>query len=338
MVAERAASAIERARLHQAERRSEERFRLLVDSVRDYALFMLDDAGKVSSWNAGAERMFGHARSPSSASRCRSCMVTSPNSTRPSPRFSPALAPTATFGTRDGDCVRMGRASGPTPRSRRCTTRTTVDLIGFAKVTRDLTEQRRFDEALVAAKEQAEAASAAKSQFLATMSHEIRTPINAVLGYTQLLDMGLSGPITPEQRLQLNRVEASARHLLGLVNELLDLAKIEAEQLRVERIRASMPEAANEAIALVFPQANARGLTLTTSCVGDDDISYTGDPHRVEQILVNLLSNAVKFTPGRRPHRAHVRLQRRSTDRRPDVRRDALVLRACCRHRHRHSR
>jgi hypothetical protein len=129
------------------------------------------------------------------------------------------------------------------------------------------------------------------------MSHEIRTPINAILGYTDLLDLGLDGPVTEGQRGRLARVRASSRHLLGLVNELLDLAKIEADQLRVERVRASAGEAAAAALALVYPQGHARGLVVTSRCVGGADAAYMGDPHRVEQILTNLASNAVKFTP-----------------------------------------
>ena len=297
LVAERAASAIERARLHQAERRTEERFRLLVDNVRDYALFMLDQHGNVSSWNVGAERLFGHPAT-NIIGRPISWLYDADEAEHGTPA---ALLERARI---DGNVRHEGwrmRADGSRFWADAIITALHDEddghLLGFAKVTRDLSEQRRIDEALVAAKEEAEAASAAKSQFLATMSHEIRTPINAVLGYTQLLEMGLSGPVNADQRTKLSRVEASARHLLGLVNELLDLAKIEADQLRVERIRASVQEAADEAISLVFPQANARGLALTTRCVGGDDVVYTGDPHRVEQILVNLLSNAVKFTP-----------------------------------------
>jgi PAS domain S-box-containing protein len=296
LVAERAASAIERGRLHQAERRMEQRFRLLVDNVRDYALFMVDAAGTVSSWNAGAERLFGH---PAAAiiGQPLSRLYDSGDAEQELPSAMLARA------TVDGNVRHEGwrvRADGSRFWADAVITALHDEddgsLLGFAKVTRDLTEQRRIDEALLAAKEDAEAASAAKSQFLATMSHEIRTPINAVLGYTQLLEMGLSGPVNADQRAKLHRIEASARHLLGLVNELLDLAKIEAEQLRVERVRASVHEAADEAISLVFPQATARGLSLTSTCLGDA-VTYAGDPHRVEQVLVNLLSNAVKFTP-----------------------------------------
>jgi signal transduction histidine kinase len=129
------------------------------------------------------------------------------------------------------------------------------------------------------------------------MSHEIRTPINAVLGYADLLDLGLDGQLSEPQHERVARIRASGRHLLGLVDELLDLAKIEAEQLRVERVKASAAEAAATALALVYPQATARGLSVDARCAAGADAAYMGDPHRVEQVLTNLLANAVKFTP-----------------------------------------
>jgi signal transduction histidine kinase/CHASE3 domain sensor protein len=150
-----------------------------------------------------------------------------------------------------------------------------------------------------AARGQALAANSAKSEFLATMSHEIRTPINATLGYAQLLEMGISGPLTDTQRTQVERIRASSQHLLGLVNEVLDLAKVESGTLTVQDERARSGEAVDAALALLRPQAAAKGVTLSEQCEGDHDTSYVGDVHRVRQILTNLVANAVKFTgPG----------------------------------------
>jgi PAS domain S-box-containing protein len=139
-------------------------------------------------------------------------------------------------------------------------------------------------------------ANRAKSDFLATMSHEIRTPINAVLGYSELLELGISGPLTEEQRTQLGRIRASTKHLLGLVNEVLDMAKIESGRLTVERDQAVTGETADAALSLILPQAAARGVTLSERCEGARSALYLGDEYRVRQVLINLLANAVKFT------------------------------------------
>lgn len=164
---------------------------------------------------------------------------------------------------------------------------------------------RLFQEAETA-RQAAESASAAatsanraKSDFLATMSHEIRTPINAVLGYSELLELGLSGPLTDGQRNQLSRIRASTTHLLGLVNEVLDLAKIESGALRVEVAEAVTGDTMDAALSLIRPQAAAKGITLSERCEGTREARYMGDEHRVRQVLTNLLANAVKFTdPG----------------------------------------
>jgi signal transduction histidine kinase len=147
----------------------------------------------------------------------------------------------------------------------------------------------------------ADAANRAKSDFLATMSHEIRTPINAVIGYTELLELGLSGPLTDDQRSQLARIRASTQHLLGLVNEVLDLAKIESGTLQVEAAQANVGTTVEAALALIRPQATAKGIALSERCEGVREAAYLGDEHRVRQVVINLLGNALKFTdPGGR--------------------------------------
>jgi len=142
----------------------------------------------------------------------------------------------------------------------------------------------------------ADEANAAKSAFLATMSHELRTPINAVIGYAELLVTGIGGEPTGEQRRFIDRIRSSSAHLLTLVNEVLDLAQIESGRTRVRRDTAGVATPLRDAMALVHPMADKKGVAMEVVDGDDPPLTFLGDEDRVRQILVNLLSNAVKFT------------------------------------------
>ncbi len=170
-------------------------------------------------------------------------------------------------------------------------------------VVTDVTQRKHDDveraallESAERAREEAEEANRAKSEFLATMSHEIRTPINAILGYTQILDMGISGRVSPDQRVQLDRLRRSAAHLLTLVNELLDLGKVESGRMRIGVEEAQADEVIEDALAISRPHALSRAIQIEESDAVPHGLRFIGDTGRVRQIVVNLLSNAVKFS------------------------------------------
>jgi len=166
--------------------------------------------------------------------------------------------------------------------------------IDNARLHREAKTARVLSETAMSA---AEEAGRRKSEFLATMSHEFRTPLNAILGYSQILDMGVLGPTTAAQHAHLERLQASARHLLQLVDDVLDVAKVDAERLEVRQDALVTAASVVSAVALVHPQATAKGIRLVDLGAVEVGVPYIGDERRVRQILVNLLSNAVKFTP-----------------------------------------
>ncbi|MFZ2493872.1 MAG: transporter substrate-binding domain-containing protein [Thermoanaerobaculia bacterium] len=148
---------------------------------------------------------------------------------------------------------------------------------------------------LAEAKHAAESADRLKSAFLATMSHELRTPLNSIIGFTGIVCQELAGPLNEEQKRQLGMVRESAQHLLALINDVLDISKIEAGELSVSADRFDLRDSIRKVAGIVAPLAEKKGLALTVT-VSDDAGEMVGDARRVEQILLNLLGNAIKFT------------------------------------------
>lgn len=288
----------ERRAAEEAMRLSEERFRLIVQTVRDYAIFLLDPNGFIATWNAGAERINGYDADEIIGKH-----------------FSIFYPPE----DRDWDkpawelreAIRDGRFEDEGWRVRKDGSRFWANviitalrdeeghLVGFAKVTRDLTErraaeQRSVDDARRIAA--AEAANRVKSEFLTVMSHELRTPLNAIGGYSDLLEMGVAGPVTEQQREYLERIRSSKQHLLGLINDVLNYSRIEAGQTQYQMGDVSLKDVVQSTVLMVTPQAKAKNIAVTVADPGSD-VPALADRFKVDQIMLNLLSNAVKFTP-----------------------------------------
>ncbi len=166
-------------------------------------------------------------------------------------------------------------------------------LVGVLGIARDVTKARNLLEDLQKARLEAQQSSEAKSNFLASMSHELRTPLNAIIGFAQMLDMGVPVPLLPEQQEPVRHILGSGRHLLGLINEVLDLTRIEAGKLVLSLSNLAVAPVITEAIALTQSAAANRRIVLRHSC--SSEISVRADAARVRQILLNLLSNAVKY-------------------------------------------
>jgi protein-histidine pros-kinase len=174
----------------------------------------------------------------------------------------------------------------------------TEEGILISSAIRDISERRHFEEMLQETNLQLRAASEAKDRFLAGMSHELRTPLNAIIGYTGTLLMRMPGPINAEQEQQLRTISGSAKHLLSLINDLLDLAKVEAGKVQLHMVTLPCHEVIDEVASVLRPLAEKKQITLEKMVPQENLLTYT-DRRSLSQILINLGNNAIKFTePG----------------------------------------
>ena len=273
-----------------------ELYRLLVRSVRDYGIFMLDPMGHVASWNEGAQAIKGYTEKEI-IGRHFSTFYPPEDIAWDKPAYELKVA--AAEGRFEDEGWRL-RKDGTRFWANVVITALrdkTGRLVAFAKVTRDLTERREAElRALADARRVAESelANRAKSDFLAAMSHELRTPLNAIGGYADLLLAGIGGALSEQQREYLQRIRGGQQHLLGIINDILNFTRIEAGQVTYELRPVSLGAVIDRVLPLVEPQSTLKVLTLVRST--DVDARAICDQGKVEQILLNLLSNAVKFT------------------------------------------
>ena len=271
--------------------------RLLVASVRDYAIFAMDPTGHIVSWNAGAKRIKGYEPEEIIG---RHFSVFYPPEDVAAGKTTWELEVAAREGRLEDEGWRLRKDGTPFWANVVITALRDEGgrLVGFAKVTRDLTErraaeQRAIEDARLVA--QAEAANRAKNEFLTMMSHELRTPLNAIAGYADLLALGIGGTLSEDQREFVDRIRRSQQHLLTIISDLLDFGRIEAGEVAYEIEAVPLSAVVDDVEPMIQPQAAGRGLTLDRRDCLTDAIALA-DRGRVKQILLNLLSNAVKFT------------------------------------------
>jgi PAS domain S-box-containing protein len=275
---------------------SERRFRLMVESVVDYAIFMLDAEGRVASWNAGAQRILGYQADEIVGERLARFYAEEDSALGKPQR---ELEVASAEGRFEDEGWRV-RRDGSVFRAHVVVTAVRDDdgrLLGFAKVTRDLTERTRVEAELIGAKVAAEKASEAKSQFLANMSHELRTPLNSLLILARLLADNPGGNLNAKQVQFAQTIYASGMDLLSLINDLLDLAKIESGAITSVHIAPARLDELGADLERSFRQtAQDKGLRFAISIDPAAPATIRTDMPRVRQVLKNLLANAFKFT------------------------------------------
>jgi PAS domain S-box-containing protein len=289
-------------------RRSEERFRLLVEGVNEYAVFMLDANGRVASWNAGAERIKGYS---SKEIIGQHFSIFYPSEARESgwPDHELQLA------AEKGSFVENGwrlRKDGTAFWANVTITALRDDigrLLGFAKLTRDLTEAKRIEaielagqqreemlEAERSARMAAQRATRVKDEFLATLSHELRTPLSAILGWTQVLLRSESSKAPEVQKRAIEVIDRNARAQVQLIDDLLDLSRIMTGKIRLDLHQVAFAGIVAAAVDSAIPSAEAKSIRLKTILGASQDV-ISADSARLQQVVWNLLTNAIKFTP-----------------------------------------
>lgn len=300
------------ARLHERQHKelqtSEERFRALVETTNDW-VWEVDRDGRFTYSSPACENIYGYRAAELLGKSLFETVVPPQKAAAFHTFFDQCLRNNSPFHgverqgiTKDGTSICLETTGVPVLDGQ-------GQVIGCRGIERNITRRKKAERALLQAKTEAEAASRAKSDFLATMSHEIRTPMNGIIGMTDLL---LDTQLTPDQQDFVTTIHSSAESLLFIINDILDLSKIEAGKMSVEAIPFDLALTVEKIAAQLAAKAQEKGLEFIVRYAPEAPRQIIGDPARTRQVLLNLLSNAIKFTT-----RGHVLLSVEHDDANP---------------------
>jgi PAS domain S-box-containing protein len=273
---------------------SEQRLRVIMDNTVD-GIIVINAQGTMESFSRSAARMFGY-EAAEVVGRNVAVLMPEPYRSRHDDYLGRYLESGMARAIGIEREVRGRRKDGTT-----FAMEIAISEVGhegarlFTGLVRDITERKRVQQELVEAWKAADAANTAKSEFLSSMSHELRTPLNAILGFAQLQRDYSDQPLSEEQRTSIEQIYDGGQHLLTLINDVLDLSKIESGKIELSLEPLDAERTVHESLTLVQPLADDRGIAVAVRNPVPDGLQVLADKGRVKQILLNLLSNAVKY-------------------------------------------